>query len=551
MKNQYNEIERTWKGPTLDLNLSNVGLGHLILQKLKQSDSNRILEVEHESGAFLTAGQVLSQTIIVAQNLMRLGIRRGDVVIVYSKSNIKITPITFALYTIGAPINFFYLDLKGDFIKYYFELLNPKAILYEAEFKNVVFAALDNLNLSNLKHTISLDSETESVDYDLFKPTTKDIQGFQPPDIGDPDKLPALLPFTSGSTGRPKICMHSHSMVLLGLYNKWWKTSPGNVVCVLSDLRWICQIEMMLQPVFFDVKRIYSSRCEKDFDDSYEYELLYKNKVTHFCTVSYLLLQTLQNAKNDKIWKLSNLRIVLLGGEVVTESIIEYSAELIPNCKIIGCYGMTELHGIISSDEEVSSTTVNGGILRNGYTLRVLDELGNNLGPNEKGRLCLKSTVPFIGYFKNDKANKEHLNEDGWFTTEEYGYMDSDHLLNVITRYNYLLRYNGKFVIPTDIENILSQHPNVLLSALVGYPDPEKEDSDIGTLFVVLKDNLQCESMNKQLLSLLQKNLTKEQRKFVKYLKIIENVPMFNYCKVDRTALKQIAAIESATFSRI
>lgn len=533
------------------LAIPGIGLGHLILEKLKETDPNRVLEVDHESGKSLTAREVLSQTVTVAQNLIGLGIRRGDIVIVYSKSNIKITPITFALYTIGAPINFFCLDLKGDDIKYYFELLNPKAILYEEEFKNDIFQALDNLSLSNLKHTINLDSETQSVDDVLFKPTTNDIQSFQPLDIGEPSLLPAVLAFTSGSTGRPKISIHSHSMILLGLNNKWWKMDPKSVVCTLADLRWISQIEIMLQPVFFGVKRIYTSKCEKDFDDSYEFKLLYENKVTHLSTVPILLLQTLQNAvKANKISKLSHLQTVLLGGEEVTESIIQYSAEIIPKCKIISCYGMTELHGIIASDEEVFGRTVNGGILRNGYTLKVLDELGNNLGPNQKGRLCLKSTVPFIGYFKNDEANEEHLNEDGWFTTEEYGYMDSDHLLNVITRYKYLLRYNGQFVLPTDIESILNHHPDVLTSALVGFGNPKRSDSEIGTLFVVLKDNSKLENMNKELLTLLRKNLTEENTKLVRFFKIIEKVPMCN-SKVNRTELRRIATIESEKYLRI
>ncbi|XP_055915561.1 uncharacterized protein LOC129948542 [Eupeodes corollae] len=552
MSNEYIESEKIWRRPSIKLDYrTNIGIGQAILEKLKHTDPQKVLEVEHESGASLTAGQVRQQTIAVAQNLMRLGVKKGDIVIVFSKTNLKITPITFALYTIGAPINFFYLDLKGDDIKFYFEKLNPKAIIYEEEFKNDVFQALENLKLSNLKHVLSLDSKTESVEDVLFKPLD-DIENFQPPDIGDPNELIALLPFTSGSTGRPKIAMHSHSMVLLGVYNRWWHMDPQSVVCVLSDLRWMCQVEMMMQPVFFDVKRIYTSKCEKDFDDTYEYELLFQNKVTHFSTVSILLLHTLQNAhKSNNTSKLSHLKIVLLGGEVVTDSLIEYAAQIMPQCKIITCYGMTEMHGIIASDEDLNVTgrIVNGGILANEYILKVIDENGKHLGPNEKGRLCLKSKVPIMGYFKNDAANKEHLSEDGWFTTEEYGYMDSDNLLNVVIRYKYLLRYKGQFVVPTDIENIVNSHPNVLISALVGYPDPENEDSEIGTMFV-LRNEAKSDDIEDEVLGLLRKNLTTEQARFVRFLKLVDKVPMCNYSKVNRTALKEMAATESVNYTR-
>ncbi|XP_055840518.1 putative acyl--CoA ligase YdaB [Episyrphus balteatus] len=551
MTNKYNETEKIWHGPSVEHNYPNIGIGHLVLEKFKETDPERVLEVEHESGASLTAGQIRTQTITAAQNLMRLGVKKGDIVIVYSRSNIKITPITFALYTIGATVNFFYLDLKGEDIEYYFELMDPTAIFYEEEFKTDTFQALKNLKLSNLKHILSLNSETESVDEILFKPIDN-IENFQPPDIGDPNELAALLTFTSGSTGRPKISVHSHSMMLLGLHKKWWHMEPKSVVCVLSDLRWISQIELMLQPVFYDVIRIYTSKCEKDFDDSYEYELFYSNKVTHYCTVSILLLKTLQDIdKTNQISKLSYLRVILLGGEVVTKSLLDYAAEIIPHCKIINSYGMTELYGIISSDEKVFGKIVNRGILANGYELKVIDEHGNHLGPNEKGRLCLRSKVPLIGYFKNDKANREHLKGDGWYTTEEYGYMDSDHLLNVVIRYKYLLRYYGQVIVPTEIENIVNSHPNVLISALVGYPDPENIDSEIGTIFVVPKNYSQSDGIEDELLVLLRKNLTKDQTKLVRFLKVVEKAPMVNACKVDRVALKETAAIESANYLMI
>ncbi|XP_055842798.1 uncharacterized protein LOC129909751 [Episyrphus balteatus] len=110
--------------------------------------------------------------------------------------------------------------------------------------------------------------------------------------------------------------------------------------------------------------------------------------------------------------------------------------KIMPDCKIINIYGMTELQGIVASDEKVIGRTVKGGILKNGYLLKLIDAHGGNqLGPNEKGRLCLKSMFPLIGYFKNGTAYKEHLKGDGWFTTADYCYIDSDHLLNVVIRF--------------------------------------------------------------------------------------------------------------------
>ncbi|XP_055840513.1 putative acyl--CoA ligase YdaB [Episyrphus balteatus] len=548
MSTAYNETEKTWRAPSNKNNYPKaVGLGQLILQKLKETDPEKVLEVENESGNSLTAGQIRSKTITVAQNLIRLGIKKDDIVIVFSKSSIKISPITFALYTIGATVNFFYLELKGEDIEYFFELFNPTAILYEEQFKNSVFQALKNVKLSNLKHIISLDSQTESVDEVLFKPTKEDIENFQPPDIGHPDKAVAVLAFTTGSTGKPKISTFSHSMLLLGIHNKWWqKMDSESVVCVLSDLRWTCQIQIMIQPIFFGCKRVYTSKCEKDYDESSEYELLHKNKVTHFLTIPILLMQTLKNAENaNQTSKLSHLRIILTGGEVVSDPLIKYAGEILPNCQIVNGYGMTELPGVLATDELVLDRYVNGGTLMSGYQLKVIDENGNHLGPNEKGRLCFKPIVPLIGYFKNEEANKEHFKgDDGWFTTADYGFMDSDNLLHVVIRYDYLLRFNGQFIVPTKLEDVINYHPNVFAAALVGHPDPENKDSDIGTMFVALNDYSHRDVMENEILALLRANFTKEEAKLVQYLKILDEIPIVNNCKVNRTLLKKMASNE-------
>ncbi|XP_055856173.1 acyl-CoA synthetase 7-like [Episyrphus balteatus] len=438
-----------------------------------------------------------------------------------------------------------------DVINYSFEKLNPTVIIFEQEFKTKTLKAIECVNPPKLKFILSCNShQPSSVDEVLFK-TTAEIESFQAPEISDPFTVPAFLAFTSGSTGMPKIAIHSHAMVLQGLYNGWWQLPPQSVVCILCDLRWICQIEMTLQPVFFDVKRVCTTTREKDLTGELEADIIHTQGVTHYSVVPMLLLDLLRNVQESgKISILDSLQSVLLIGEVVPEPLLPYAKKILPNCKVIKCYGMTELPGMVVSDEmeiENQSNLNGGGALKDGFMVKIIDEDGNKLGPNQKGRLLFNSEVPILGYLKDDKANKlVFVDEEGWFDTQDYAFMDDNKLLNLVTRSKFLLRSSTKTIVPSEVENIMTGHESVLACALIGHPDPVQLDDDIGTVFVVLKNhqNVVDDEVETDLKTFLKTKLTEEQLQIVRFLRVISELPLTTCSKVNRKKLKTIAATE-------
>ncbi|XP_055842799.1 uncharacterized protein LOC129909753 [Episyrphus balteatus] len=534
---KYNNSDKIWQSSALNINYSS--LGEAIFSKLNESDPDRIIEVNHESDIKLTVNDIRHQTIIVAKNLQKLGVKKGDTVILFSRSNSKVTPVTFACYALGLPVNFFETSFQDDIIRHNFELLNPTLIIFEEEFRQKICKCLNGLQLPKLKHTLSLENdEVFQVNFD------EEDEDFQPVWIEDPSQYPAALLFTSGSTGMPKIAIISHALMLQGLYNKWWPLGPDSIICSYADLRWIVQVQMMLQPLFFGGKRVYSIRLESAIPVKEKRQIIDLHKITHFCEVPMFYLDILASAEqSDNPNSLSSLRIALVAGEVVTETLVDYSQSVIPKCKVIKCYGMTEVAGAVCTNELISKYNLNGGVLKNGFMVKIVNDDGCSLGPNEAGRLCLKSAAPLLGYLKNEKANMKAYLDDGWYDTGDCACMDLDNLLGIGTRYHDLVRSSGAIIVPSVVEGIVNTHPSVLSSALVGHSSLKKDSKDeIGSLFVVIVNNDKFSNeIEGELRELIRNELTNEQFEIIRHIRIISEIPLKTCGKADRSALKILA----------
>ena len=86
------------------------------------------------------------------------------------------------------------------------------------------------------------------------------------------------------------------------------------------------------------------------------------------------------------------------------------------------------------------------------------------LDPNEdgEGEICVKGPNVMLGYYKNEAATSEAIDEDGYFRTGDYGKLTGDRILYITGRKkNLIILSNGKNVYPEEIENELISIPGV------------------------------------------------------------------------------------------
>ena len=110
-----------------------------------------------------------------------------------------------------------------------------------------------------------------------------------------------------------------------------------------------------------------------------------------------------------------------------------------------------------------------------------------------EGEICIKGPSVMLGYINHEEENKKTLqvHEDGsiWLHTGDLGMMDEEGFVYFRQRIKRMIITSGYNVYPSQIENILEQHPAVRRSCVIGVPDPYRMQAV--KAFVVLADGVE------------------------------------------------------------
>jgi acyl-CoA synthetase (AMP-forming)/AMP-acid ligase II len=100
----------------------------------------------------------------------------------------------------------------------------------------------------------------------------------------------------------------------------------------------------------------------------------------------------------------------------------------------------------------------------------ILDDDGHEVPRGEAGEICLKGRLVTLGYYKNPEATAE-ARLFGWHHTGDVGVMDDDGYIMIVDRKKDMIITGGFNVYPNEVEQVLSEHPAVQESAVIGIPD--------------------------------------------------------------------------------
>jgi long-chain acyl-CoA synthetase len=106
-----------------------------------------------------------------------------------------------------------------------------------------------------------------------------------------------------------------------------------------------------------------------------------------------------------------------------------------------------------------------------GVTVTILDDDGNELGPNQTGHIYMKNSVGFE--YHGDQEGTRKAFRGRRFTLGDVGYLDEDGYLFIQDRAKDMIITGGVNVYPAEVEAALSTHPAVADVAVIGIPDPD------------------------------------------------------------------------------
>ena len=137
-------------------------------------------------------------------------------------------------------------------------------------------------------------------------------------------------------------------------------------------------------------------------------------------------------------------------------------------------YGLTETFTIVSSFPAETPEDVRGdsqGMLLPGTYVRILDpETGDSLPVGVEGEIAVKGTTLMKSYIKS--APESCFDLDGFFHTEDAGYVDEMNRLHWTGRITGLIKTGGANVSPVELDELLLLHPGLKAALTVGVPHP-------------------------------------------------------------------------------
>jgi fatty-acyl-CoA synthase len=222
---------------------------------------------------------------------------------------------------------------------------------------------------------------------------------------------------------------------------------------------------------------------QRRFKPAQTMELVDEYDADAITAVPVMLQRILElDEETSRDFKASDLKIVTLSGSALPGGLATAWMDRYGE-NIYNFYGSTEVAmGSIATPQDLRKDPTTAGRPPYGTSVRLLDDFGEEVPTGETGRIFIRNEMTFDGY--TGGGNKESL--DGFLSSGDIGHFDSDGLLYIDGRDDEMIVSGGENVFPAEVEDLISGHPDVVESAVIGVDD-EKFGQALRA-YVVLKE---------------------------------------------------------------
>ncbi|MGR4927594.1 AMP-binding protein [Bradyrhizobium sp. CAR08] len=248
-------------------------------------------------------------------------------------------------------------------------------------------------------------------------------------------------------------------------------------------------------------------------------------------TMVYVLLDHPALSRTD----LSSLELVLYGASAMSPS------RLVEGIERIGpvfsqLYGQTECYPIsvlrkADHDPKTPELFLSCGFPIAACEVKILDDNDQEVKTGEAGEICVRAPHAMAEYWKRPDTTAETL-KNGWVHTGDIARKDDRGYMFILDRKKDMIVSGGFNIFPREIEDVLSQHADVAMVAVVGIPD-EKWGEAV-TAVVVLREGAKPDA--DELINLVKTR--KGSAHAPKQIQFVKQLPMTGVGKVDKKMLR-------------
>jgi benzoate-CoA ligase len=342
--------------------------------------------------------------------------------------------------------------------------------------------------------------------------------------------------YSSGSTGFPKGCIHlQHDMVVTSeQYAKGILRMTGEDRCFsVAKLFFAYGLGNGLYfPLAVGGTSILLPGRPHPAD---VFATIERHHPTLFFSVptNYAALLTYYRDSGEE-FDLSSVRYAVSAGEALPASIFHRFQQRF-GVEILDAIGSTEaLHMFIANRPGAVRPGSSGQVIP-GCEARLVDDEGRPVPPGQIGDLLIRSDAVCSGYWGQHEKTKSII-QGHWIHTGDKYYQDEDGYFWYAGRSDDMLKVNGLWASPIEIENALVEHPAVREAAVVGRQDQDQLLKPAA--YVVLSNGrLGSPELARELQELVSTRLAAHKRP--RWVEFVPELPKTATGKVQRFKLRQ------------
>ncbi|MCC5948652.1 MAG: long-chain fatty acid--CoA ligase [Nitriliruptoraceae bacterium] len=452
-----------------------------------------------------TTRQLVDEIRGVAKGLKAIGIEKGDKVAIYSSTRLEWTVLDFAIWTAGAITVPIYETSSAEQIEWIVSDAGVKAILVESPDLMSTYDQVKD-KLPGCEHIFVIDEGAlEHLKQQGADVSDADITAVATSVVGSDV---ATIVYTSGTTGRPKGCVITHTnfvwdaeqvaeaakeffkpgkrtllfLPLAHIFARVIQTTCVRNGVLLGFSTGIPQLVeelgifkpdfLLAVPRVFE--KVFNGARQKAHDEGkgkifdkaaavaeeYSRATLGDGKVSLGTKVLHTVFDKLVYTKLRAAMG-GNVQYAVSGGAALGDRLGHFFHGI--GITVLEGYGLTETTAGACIGRPTAFKVGTVGKPVPGASVKIADD----------GEILLKGGNVFEGYYNNDEATKEVLDDDGWFHSGDLGQVDGEGFVRITGRKKEIIvTAGGKNVAPAVLEDRMRAHPLISQCMVVGDNQP-------------------------------------------------------------------------------
>lgn len=510
-----------------------------------------------EHGVRKTYREFDEETDRLAKAFMGLGIEKGEHIAIWSDNKREWLLSQFATGKMGGVLVTVNTSYQSSELEYLLKQSESTTLILGEEFKgnnyiDIINAVCPELKtaekgnircakLPHLERVIVMSGNAYPgiyswSEFEAFADGISDGQLEERFDSMDPDDV-INIQYTSGTTGFPKGVMLTHANVVnngklvgdtMNLTERDRLCIPVPFFhcfgCVLGTMAAVTHSTTMVIAEQFEPKKVL--------------QMVQDEKCTGLHGVPTMFIAELNHPDFASI-DTSTLRTGIMAGSPCPIEVMKKVISDMGASEITIAYGQTESSPVITqtrADDAIEKRVSTVGKPHAEVEVKIIDPAtGETVAAGVPGELCTRGYHIMKGYYNNEEATNNAIDQDGWLHTGDIALEDEDGYIAITGRIKDMVIRGGENIYPREIEEFLYSHSAIQDVQVVGVPDPKYGEELMAWIILKEGERMDAEELRDYCTGKISRH------KIPRYFEFTKEYPMTASGKIQKFKLRELS----------